>query len=103
MTKSELNTGMHVRLKNGKMYLAIKDCYTLHHNHQNICFIRDGDFLVGEHYSEDLKNIIIDNDEFNIDVVYDPGVMLSCKTPINRSTYNLNESGNRHEIWRRKE
>lgn len=54
MNKSELKTGMRVRTRSGDLWLVLKDCDTACYGHQDICFVKKGDFLTGDGYNQDL-------------------------------------------------
>lgn len=57
MTKQDLKTGMWVELRNGDRYLVIKDCDTTYYGHQDIVFIKERSFTIGDGYTNDLIRI----------------------------------------------
>ena len=56
MKKSDLKTGMWVEMRNGGMYLVLKDIDTKNYGHQDIFFAQDGGFMTGEGYTETLES-----------------------------------------------
>lgn len=59
MKKSELKTGMIVKIALGVYYVVLKDCDTEYYGHQDILFLRRGGFfLTGDNFSEDLVSSV---------------------------------------------
>jgi len=57
MKKSDLKTGMRVRLRNGDLCLVLKNCETECYGYQKLFFAKFGyGFLIGDHYDEDLNH-----------------------------------------------
>ena len=81
MTKSDLKTGMKVKLRNNTVYLIVKDCDTPHNGHQDFCLIRKGGYMIGSDYNEDLT---IEDSGFDIMKIY------NRFGTINSDTFNLN-------------
>lgn len=56
MKKSDLKTGMRVKLRNGEIYLVIKDVDSLNYGHQDVAFVNQNSFMNGDFYTDDLKS-----------------------------------------------
>lgn len=69
MKKSDLKTGMRVELRDGGIYIVLKDCETWMDGHQDILFIDKDDFLCGTNYNENLLDAEGDK-EFDIIKIY---------------------------------
>ena len=96
MKKSDLKTGMRVRVRNGGVYLVIKDVDTMLYGHQDIAFVNNISFICGNDYTEDLK----DNNNLNYDIVEVFQVNHDEKSLL---TYAFLDLKRRFSIWKRQE
>jgi hypothetical protein len=68
MKKSDLKTGMRVKLQGGQVYIVVLDYETTNYGHQDIFFISKSGFMVGSNYDEDL--VYRGDDSYDIIEVY---------------------------------
>lgn len=54
MKKSDLKSGMSVTTRQGSSYLVLTDVQTKRYGHQDVIFIKNGNFIIGADYTEDL-------------------------------------------------
>ena len=97
MKKSDLKTGMRVRLRNGDIYLVIRDIQHVD-GHQELAFINNSNFMRGSYYNDELINAFGYSNNYNVMEVYQinekPKSLLQC------NTLNLD---NKYLIWKRQE
>ena len=91
-TKSDLKAGMWVETRNGSQYLVLTDVDSPYDGPQKLAFIRNGGYLLGNNYNNDLTNNRYK--DFDIMKVYS-GI-------VNSSTYT-GITSNSELIWERKE
>jgi len=94
MKKSDLKTGMRVKLGNGDLCLVFKDCETQHYGHQELLFANfNYGFLIGDNYNEDLKHVS-DDKGYSIVEVFTTETGLCDSNILNKNRLN--------SIWKRK-
>ena len=70
-TKADLKTGMRVELRNGQVYIILKDFDTVTYGHQDIFLARNSTFMIGSDYSDDLTRSKINKSQYDIISVFD--------------------------------
>jgi hypothetical protein len=96
MKKSELKTGMRVRMRNNEIYLVLKDVDTETYGHQDIIFVRKYGFMTGSNYDENSMKICGSSSDFDIMEVFN----VENNIPFSSSVLDLSK---RHSIWQRQE
>lgn len=94
MKKQDLKTGMRVRIRSGKTYLVVKQVETDRYGFQEIGFVRDGGFLVGTDYNDDLT---VEGDS-SCDIVEIFTINKSPQALLNNVMLDLTKL---HSIWKR--
>lgn len=68
MKKSDLKTGMIVKTRNNFVYLVVRGMDALNFGYQDIVFLRNDGFNVGDVYTDNLECYTVE--EFTIDSIY---------------------------------
>ena len=69
MKKSELKTGMWVEMRNGELYMVVKDVDTRMYGNQDIFFAGKSGFMTGDGYDELMMNDRTLRNSENYDIV----------------------------------
>lgn len=70
MTKSDLKTGMRVKLKGGAVYIVLKEYDTSLYGHQTLVLVSKCGFMNGESYNEKLECTDDVSRFYDIDSIY---------------------------------
>lgn len=97
MKKSDLKTGMRVKVRIGQIYLVIRDIQHVD-GHQELAFISNCGFIKGSNYDDGLINTISFSSSFDVMEVYTIN-----ENPNNLLTSCTLDLDKRFSIWKRQE
>jgi len=93
MKKSDLKTGMRVEIRNGNIFLVVKDIDTSNYGHQDIAFVNNEGFVCGDSYDDNLNSSY--SSIIEVYQVNSNGLDL-----LNNNFMNLDK---KYSIWKRQE
>ena len=97
MNKSDLETGMRVKTREGNIYLVVKDIKSEIYGRQDVAFVSEYGFMEGSGYNEDLKN----NNDRDLDIIEVRSIFENdSETFLTSSILMLNRG---YSIWKREE
>lgn len=97
MKKSDLKTGMRVRMRNNQIYLVIKDIQHVD-SHEEFAVISGTGFIKGSNYNDELINVFGYSNNYDIMEVYTINEKLNSL--LNAYTLDLDK---KFSIWKRQE